>query len=72
MRNPVLISLAIVTLVLAGCRDQDDIDSDSGDPSAWELKPPLADAKPREATLQHRGVYPVGSRIKDRHALAHV
>jgi hypothetical protein len=57
--------LVAVVLALGGCGKGDDADGTPG----WELKPPAPDATPVQATGKMTGIYPAGSRIKDRDAL---
>lgn len=58
--------LVAVALAVAGCQKADD---PGGGAAGWELKPPAADAKPVAAGEKMPGIYPAGSRIKDREAL---
>jgi len=59
----------------AGCPNPDnpaDSDRELDDPArgaGWELQPPAVDAKPVAAGEKMPGIYPAGSRIKDREAL---
>src|SRR4051794_20019073 len=57
--------LLAVVVAVAGCQKPDD----SGAAAGWELKPPAADAQPVAASEKMPGIYPAGSRIKDREAL---
>ncbi len=65
MKHNHLPLLAVVVLALGGCRKGDD----AGGAPGWELKPPAPDTKPVQATGKLPGIYPAGSRIKDRDAL---
>jgi hypothetical protein len=56
----------VALMVVAGCQKPDDPAGNSG---GWELKPPAAAAAPVEANEKMPGIYPAGSRIKDREAL---
>jgi hypothetical protein len=58
--------LTAVMLAVAGCQKQDD---PGGGAVGWELKPPAVDAKPVAVKEKLLGIYPAGSRIKDREAL---
>jgi hypothetical protein len=58
--------LVAVGLAIAGCHKADDPASDA---QGWELKPPAPDATPVAAKEKMPGIYPAGSRIKDRAAL---
>lgn len=58
--------LVAAVVAVAGCQKSDD---PAGGGAGWELKPLAADAKPVEASEKMPGIYPVGSRIKDREAL---
>lgn len=65
MRHYQLVLPVAAALALGGCRNGDDSQGAPG----WELKPPAPDATPVRATEQLAGIYPAGSRIKDRDAL---
>src|SRR3954451_13949064 len=58
--------LVALLMALTGCQKQ-------GDPAentaGWDLKPPDPDAAPITATAKMPGIYPAGTRIKDRDAL---
>jgi hypothetical protein len=57
--------LAAVVIALAGCHKGDDpADNTPG----WELTPPAADATAVSAERKLPGIYPAGSRTKDRDA----
>lgn len=53
------------TLALVGCSNKGDPEDTS---PGWELKPPGRDAAPVTAKERMPGIYPAGSRIKDRNA----
>jgi hypothetical protein len=57
--------LVATVLVLAGCRQS----GDSDEAPTWKLKPPSPGAAPVAARKKMPGIYPAGSRIKDRDAL---
>jgi hypothetical protein len=57
--------LALLVLVVAGCRQADDTTDQT---PGWELKPPSPGAVPFAAQEKMRGIYPVGSHIPDRPA----
>jgi hypothetical protein len=73
MRRSRCMLLGLLVLGAAGCRQTDDPPDDADDPPdnapRWELKPPAPDAVPVAAKEKMPGIYPVGTRIKDRDAL---
>jgi hypothetical protein len=58
--------LKLFVLSAAGCYP---VDAPANDAPGWDLKPPPPDAVPVAAREQMPGIYPAGSRIKDRDAL---
>jgi hypothetical protein len=52
----------------AGSGPDDDSSDRAGDPAAWNLRPVAADLPFLAVDRQSRGVYPVGSRVRDREA----
>jgi hypothetical protein len=73
MRRLRLLSVLIVGMT--GCSSggpagdaPDAGDVTDGDPTAWDLQPAPADAPLIAMAEQGRGVYPVGSRVRDRQA----
>jgi hypothetical protein len=60
--------LLVALLAMTGCHSGGG-DVDAGDPSAWDLRPAAADTPLLAVSEQRRGVYPVGSRVRDSKAL---
>jgi hypothetical protein len=58
--------LVVAVLPLAGCNKGDDT---AGNAPGWELKAPAPNATPVTAKEKLPGLYPAGSRIKDKQAL---